>query len=303
MDGSFPDYQRVIPQAFPVSVTLRPALAEAVARVAVMADKSANHRVDLFIKDGVLRITAEGSFGRAQEALDVMQEGVGGRDRARLQREVPGRRRRPRRRRPADAVLRAPRARRWCATWATPPTWRWSCPCAPAEPPGIQDRRGPVRHRAFALRTPPGGSMTTIEDVRALEVLDSRGNPTVAATVTLASGVEATAAVPSGASTGANEAVELRDGGARYGGKGVAKAVENVNTLIADEVLGLDAFDQPALDAAMIALDGTPNKGKLGANAILAVSLAAARAVAATLEMPLYRYLGGTNGKTCCRCR
>jgi enolase len=140
--------------------------------------------------------------------------------------------------------------------------------------------------------------MTTIEDVRALEVLDSRGNPTVAATVTLASGVQATAAVPSGASTGANEAVELRDGGARYGGKGVAKAVENVNTLIADEVLGLDAFDQPALDAAMIALDGTPNKGKLGANAILAVSLAAARAVATTLEMPLYRYLGGTNGRT-----
>jgi enolase len=140
--------------------------------------------------------------------------------------------------------------------------------------------------------------MTTIEDVRALEVLDSRGNPTVAATVTLASGVQGTATVPSGASTGANEAVELRDGGARYGGKGVSKAVENVNTLIADEVLGLDAFDQPALDAAMIALDGTPNKSKLGANAILAVSLAAARAVATTLEMPLYRYLGGTNGKT-----
>jgi enolase len=140
--------------------------------------------------------------------------------------------------------------------------------------------------------------MTTIEDVRALEVLDSRGNPTVAATVTLASGVEATAIVPSGASTGANEAVELRDGGARYGGKSVLKAVDNVNTLIADEVLGLDAFDQPALDAAMIALDGTPNKGNLGANAILAVSLAAARAVATTVEMPLYRYLGGTNGKT-----
>jgi enolase len=140
--------------------------------------------------------------------------------------------------------------------------------------------------------------MTTIEDVRALEVLDSRGNPTVAATVTLASGAEGTAIVPSGASTGANEAVELRDGGARYGGKGVSKAVDNVNTLIADEVLGLDAFDQPTLDAAMIALDGTPNKGNLGANAILAVSLAAARAVATTLEMPLYRYLGGTNGKT-----
>jgi len=140
--------------------------------------------------------------------------------------------------------------------------------------------------------------MTTIDDVRALEVLDSRGNPTVSATVTLASGVEGTAVVPSGASTGANEAVELRDGGARYGGKGVLQAVENVNTLIAEEVLGLDAFDQAALDGAMIALDGTPNKAKLGANAILAVSLASARAVAAALEMPLYRYLGGTNGRT-----
>jgi len=140
--------------------------------------------------------------------------------------------------------------------------------------------------------------MTTIDDVRALEVLDSRGNPTISATVTLASGIEASAAVPSGASTGAHEAVELRDGGARYGGKGVLQAVENVNTLIAEEVLGLDAFDQAALDGAMIALDGTPNKAKLGANAILAVSLASARAVAAALEMPLYRYLGGTNGKT-----
>jgi len=140
--------------------------------------------------------------------------------------------------------------------------------------------------------------MTTIDDVRALEVLDSRGNPTVSATVTLASGVEASAAVPSGASTGAHEAVELRDGGARYGGKGVLQAVENVNTLIAEEVLGLDAFDQAALDGAMLALDGTPNKAKLGANAILAVSLASARAVAAALETPLYRYLGGTNGKT-----
>jgi len=104
--------------------------------------------------------------------------------------------------------------------------------------------------------------------------------------------------VPSGASTGANEAVELRDGGARFGGKGVLQAVENVNTLIAEEVLGLDAFDQAALDGAMLALDGTPNKAKLGANAILAVSLASARAVASALEMPLYRYLGGTNGKT-----
>jgi len=140
--------------------------------------------------------------------------------------------------------------------------------------------------------------MTTIDDVRALEVLDSRGNPTVSATVTLASGVEASAIVPSGASTGAHEAVELRDGGARYGGKGVLQAVENVNTLIAEEVLGLDAFDQAALDGAMLALDGTPNKAKLGANAILAVSLASARAVATALEMPLYRYLGGTNGRT-----
>jgi enolase len=140
--------------------------------------------------------------------------------------------------------------------------------------------------------------MTTIDDVRALEVLDSRGNPTVSATVTLASGIEASAAVPSGASTGAHEAVELRDGGARYGGKGVLQAVENVNTLIAEEVLGLDAFDQAALDGAMLALDGTPNKAKLGANAILAVSLASARAVATALEMPLYRYLGGTNGRT-----
>ena len=139
--------------------------------------------------------------------------------------------------------------------------------------------------------------MTTIEDVRALEVLDSRGNPTVAATVTLASGAEGTAAVPSGASTGAHEAVELRDGGARYAGKGVLRAVENVNTAIAEEVLGLDAFDQVGLDGAMLALDGTPNKANLGANAILAVSLAAARAVAVTLEMPLYRYLGGTNGR------
>lgn len=139
--------------------------------------------------------------------------------------------------------------------------------------------------------------MTTIEDVRALEILDSRGNPTVSATVRLASGAFASAAVPSGASTGAHEAVELRDGGARFGGKGVLKAVENVNTTIAEAVLGRDAFDQVGLDRALIELDGTPNKARLGANATLAVSLAAARAVAATLEVPLYRYLGGTNGR------
>ncbi len=140
--------------------------------------------------------------------------------------------------------------------------------------------------------------MTSIEDVRALEVLDSRGNPTVAATVRLASGAEGRAAVPSGASTGAHEAVELRDGGARYGGKGVLNAVGFVNGEIAEAVLGRDAFDQAGLDRAMIELDGTPNKARLGANAILAVSLAAARAVADTLEMPLYRYLGGVNGRT-----
>jgi enolase len=139
--------------------------------------------------------------------------------------------------------------------------------------------------------------MTSIEDVRALEVLDSRGNPTVAATVRLASGAEGRAAVPSGASTGAHEAVELRDGGARYGGKGVLNAVGFVNGEIAEAVLGRDAFDQVGLDQAMIELDGTPNKARLGANAILAVSLAAARAVADTLEMPLYRYLGGVNGR------
>jgi enolase len=140
--------------------------------------------------------------------------------------------------------------------------------------------------------------MTLIEDVRALEVLDSRGNPTVSATVTLSSGVSATAAVPSGASTGAHEAVELRDGGARYAGKGVLQAVTNVNDPIAEAIVGHDAFDQAGLDALMCALDGTPNKRKLGANAILAVSLASARAVATTLEMPLYRYLGGVNANT-----
>jgi enolase len=140
--------------------------------------------------------------------------------------------------------------------------------------------------------------MTLIEDVRALEILDSRGNPTVSATVTLVSGVSASAAVPSGASTGAHEAVELRDGGPRFGGKGVLKAVTNVNGTIAEAIVGQDAFDQRALDALMLELDGTPNKSNLGANAILAVSLASARAVAASLEMPLYRYLGGVGANT-----
>jgi enolase len=140
--------------------------------------------------------------------------------------------------------------------------------------------------------------MTNIESVQALELLDSRGNPTVGAVVRLISGVEAAAAVPSGASTGAHEAAELRDGDSRYLGKGVAQAVANVNTVIAPEITGFDAADQIGLDAALIELDGTPNKSKLGANAILAVSLACARAVAATYDMPLYRYLGGVSART-----
>ena len=140
--------------------------------------------------------------------------------------------------------------------------------------------------------------MTQIEQVRALELLDSRGNPTVGATVRLTSGIEASAAVPSGASTGAHEAVELRDGGDRFLGKGVLTAVDNVNSRIAPAIVGLDAFDQLGLDRTMLEVDGTPNKGELGANAILAVSLAAARAVASTLDIPLYRYLGGAGART-----
>lgn len=140
--------------------------------------------------------------------------------------------------------------------------------------------------------------MTTIIDVYAREVLDSRGNPTVEAEVTLESGVVGRAIVPSGASTGEHEAVELRDGDkARYLGKGVLKAVENVNDKIATELLGMDALDQALIDQAMIELDGTPNKSKLGANAILAVSLATAKAAAEALELPLYNYIGGTNAK------
>lgn len=140
--------------------------------------------------------------------------------------------------------------------------------------------------------------MSNIEDVQGLEVLDSRGNPTVCATVRLTSGAEGQAMVPSGASTGAHEAVELRDGGERYGGKGVMQAVSNIETLIAPEIVGADAFDQALVDRLMRELDGTANKSKLGANATLAVSLATARAAAAELEVPLYRYLGGTNGRT-----
>ncbi|MDR1728020.1 MAG: phosphopyruvate hydratase [Acidobacteriota bacterium] len=135
-----------------------------------------------------------------------------------------------------------------------------------------------------------------IRTIEAREIFDSRGNPTVEADVTLENGVKGRAAVPSGASTGAHEAVELRDGDAkRFSGKGVLKAVENVNKTIAPALVGADVFDQRKLDQAMIDLDGTPNKGKLGANAILAVSMAAARAAASALGLPLYRYLGGTN--------
>ncbi|HHV13664.1 MAG TPA: phosphopyruvate hydratase [Clostridiales bacterium] len=138
-----------------------------------------------------------------------------------------------------------------------------------------------------------------IEKVIGREILDSRGNPTVEAEVILADGSIGRAAVPSGASTGAFEAVELRDGDkGRYLGTGVRKAVENVNTLIADAVKGMEACQQTEIDAKMIALDGTENKGKLGANAILSVSLAVAKAAAASLKMPLYRYLGGVNAKT-----
>ncbi len=140
--------------------------------------------------------------------------------------------------------------------------------------------------------------MTSIIDVHAREILDSRGNPTVEVDVALESGVVERAAVPSGASTGEHEAVELRDGdSSRYLGKGVTRAVENVNTIIADEIIGLDATDQAAIDRIMIDLDGTPNKGKLGANAILGVSLAVAKAAAAVLEMPLYQYIGGVNAR------
>ncbi|MDR0886367.1 MAG: phosphopyruvate hydratase [Clostridiales Family XIII bacterium] len=138
-----------------------------------------------------------------------------------------------------------------------------------------------------------------IEDVVGREVLDSRGNPTVEAEVTLVGGAVGRAIVPSGASTGAHEAVELRDGDkSRYLGKGVLTAVENVNTVIAEEITGMNAFDQIAIDKAMIALDGTPNKAKLGANAILAVSIAVARAAADYLGVHLFNYLGGINAKT-----
>jgi enolase len=141
--------------------------------------------------------------------------------------------------------------------------------------------------------------MTIIEDVIAREILDSRGNPTIEVEVILMSGERGIAAVPSGASTGAHEAVELRDGDkSRYGGKGVLNAVRNVNDNISEAIVGLDATDQIMIDEVMIELDGTPNKANLGANAILGVSLAVAKAAANAQQQPLYRYLGGVSART-----
>jgi enolase len=141
--------------------------------------------------------------------------------------------------------------------------------------------------------------ITTIEDIAAREILDSRGNPTIEVEVLLMGGERGLAAVPSGASTGIHEAVELRDGDrSRYGGKGVLKAVHNVNETIREAIIGLDAMDQILIDELMLELDGTPNKGALGANAILGVSLAVAKATANALQEPLYRYLGGVAART-----
>ena len=140
--------------------------------------------------------------------------------------------------------------------------------------------------------------MSLIIEIHARQIFDSRGNPTVEVDVITENGVLGRAAVPSGASTGEHEAVELRDGGDDYMGKGVTKAVENVNTTIAENLIGFSVFEQEAIDKAMIDLDGTPNKSKLGANAILGVSLAAAKAAANELNLPLYRYVGGVSAKT-----
>src|SRR3712207_3245963 len=162
----------------------------------------------------------------------------------------------------------------------------------------------PVRCRAAGplARNPEpiyGRMMTEIVAVHGREILDSRGNPTVEVELATVSGFVGRASVPSGASTGANEAVELRDGDkARYGGKGVLNAAGNVDTELAQVVVGLDAADQRTLDLAMIEADGTPNKGRLGANAILGVSMAAAKAAAEASALPLYRYLGGAGAHT-----
>ena len=140
--------------------------------------------------------------------------------------------------------------------------------------------------------------MVYIDDITAIEVMDSRGNPTVQATVTLNDGTTASAIVPSGASTGKREALELRDGGSRYMGKGVLNACENVNSKLADELIGISPFNQAEIDLIMKELDGTDNYSNLGANAVLGVSMAVARVASKSLNMPLYRYLGGVNGIT-----
>src|SRR5437867_3366890 len=141
--------------------------------------------------------------------------------------------------------------------------------------------------------------MMTITALKAREILDSRGNPTLEVDCLLAGGALGRAAVPSGASTGEHEAVELRDGdAARFEGRGVQRAVRNVAETIAPRLLGMSAFEQAAIDATLVALDGTPNKGRLGANALLGVSLACARASASGLGLPLYRHLGGVNART-----
>ena len=140
--------------------------------------------------------------------------------------------------------------------------------------------------------------MNIILDVHARQILDSRGNPTIEVDVITDSGARGRAAVPSGASTGEYEAVELRDGGKEYLGKGVLKAVENVNDIIAEEIIGMNVFDQNLIDKVLIELDGTPNKSRLGANAILGVSLAVAKAAAESLGLPLYRYVGGVSANT-----
>ena len=140
--------------------------------------------------------------------------------------------------------------------------------------------------------------MSIIVSIYARQILDSRGNPTVEVDVVTQNGALGRAAVPSGASTGEHEAVELRDGGSSFMGKGVSKAVNNVNTILADELIGISVFEQNTIDQSMIALDGTPNKSNIGANAILGVSLAVAKAAAAELVMPLYRYVGGVSANT-----
>ena len=140
--------------------------------------------------------------------------------------------------------------------------------------------------------------MSMILSVHARQIFDSRGNPTVEVDVVTENGILGRAAVPSGASTGEHEAVELRDGGNDYMGKGVLKAVANVNEIIAEELIGFSVFEQNLIDQTMIQLDGTANKSKLGANAILGVSLAAAKAAANELEIPLYRYVGGVSANT-----